>query len=230
MRRAGGAGAALLGLLLLSSCALTPPVLGERPGDPSGPPVEGTGSDAEVEALLIRNDPASEAVASPLADYREALLVSTPEVEPASCRESIAPLVMFSRDATADGTVFEAPPLFRDAPGADLLVNQYARRFASAADAASFLDDLRSARTACDAYRFADGRRIEQEVVAGEFAVDAVGVAVGSTAATGETMSSFEWVLVRDDVAIALSAELLDDDDRAVLDALAEEYAARLTE
>jgi hypothetical protein len=227
MRRAGSAVAALLGLLLLSSCAVTPPVLGGRPGDPPIPQAAGLFSDPEVEALLIRNDPESEAVPSTLAGYREGLLATTPDVDPASCRESMAPLVLFARDGAAEGTVFEAPPLFRDAPGADLLVTQFARRFASAEEAAAFVAELRAAREACPDYS-ADGQRIEQEVVTGDVAVDAVGVAIERTSGD-ETTSSFEWVLVHDNVAIALRAELLDDDDRAVLDALADEYAARLT-
>jgi hypothetical protein len=229
MRRAGGAVAALLGLLLLSSCAVTPPVLGGRPGDPTIPRAAGLFSDPEVEALLIRNDPESEAVASTLAGYRESLLATIPDVDPVSCRDSIAPLVLFARDATAEGTVFEAPPLFRDAPGADLLVAQVARRFPSPDEAAAFLAALRAARAGCPAYDSADGQHAEREVVDGDLAVDAVGVAIERTSA-GETTSSFEWVLVHGNVAIALEAELLDDDDRAVLDALAEEYAARLTE
>lgn len=226
MRRLGSA-IAFLGLLLLTSCALTPPVLGGRPGDPLA---AGAFSDEDVAGLLILNDDESDLGASTVAAHREHFLASTPVVEPESCRDSMAPLLLLDRDAGAEGTVFRPPPLVRDAPGADLVVAQYARRFPSSADAASFLTDLRTARGSCPEFAVVDGPRSEQTVVDGAFAVDAAGFAVEATSADGETTSNFEWVLVHENVAIALDAALRDEDDRQVLDALADEYAQRLTE
>ena len=147
MRRAGGA-FALLGLLLLTSCAITPPVLGGSVPDGAEPPAGALRTDEDVAALLILNDSESPLAASSVADYLADARASAPEVDPASCRDSTAPLVLFGRDASATGTVFRPPTLFRDVPGADLLVTQVVRRFDSAV-AGEFLDDLRSAREAC---------------------------------------------------------------------------------
>lgn len=232
MRRPGSAAAALLGVLLaagaLGSCALTPPVLGEQP---TGAPALGEFTDEDVAALLILGDAASDPGASSVAQHREHFLASSPEVEPASCRDGIAPLVLFDRDASAEGTVFRPPPLFRETPGADLLVAQYVRRFPTSADATAFLTALRAARAACPAFGTPGAPPTAQTVLDGDFAVDAVGFAFDSTVTTGQPPATFEWVLVHRNVAIALDVALVDDDDdRAVLDALAEEYAARLTQ
>lgn len=226
MRRLGSA-IAFLGLLLLTSCALTPPVLGGLPGDP---PAAGAFSDEDVAALLLVNDPESDLGASTVAAHREHFLASTPEVEPASCRDSMAPLLLLDQDAGAEGTVFRPPPLFRDAPGADLVVAQYARRFASPAAAAEFLSALRAARASCPELGIPGDPPTTQTVIDGDFAVDAVGFAFDRTVTTGQPPATFEWVLVHGNVAIALDAAIIDDDDREVLDALAEEYAQRLTE
>jgi hypothetical protein len=226
MRRTGSAVVALLGVLLLVSCALTPPVLGGRPGDPIA---AGAFSDEDVAALLILGDDESDLRASTVAEHREHFLASTPEVEPGECRDSMAPLLLLDQDADAEGTVFRPPPLFRDAPGADLVVVQYARRFESAADATAFFADLRTARESCPEFDVVDGPHTEQSAVDGDFAVDAVGFTADTTSTAGETTSNLEWLLVHGNVAIALYAALRDDDDREVLDALAEEYAQRLT-
>jgi hypothetical protein len=226
MRRLGSA-VAFLGLLLLTSCALTPPVLGEAPGVP--PAAEGF-TDEDVAALLILGDDESDLGMSTVAQHREHFLASTPEVEPASCRDSMAPLLLMDRDAGAEGTVFRPPPLFRDAPGADLVVAQYARRFPSSVDAADFLSALREARASCPEFGIPGDPPTTQTVIDGDFAVDAVGFAFDRTVTTGLPPATFEWVLVHGNVAIALDAAILDDDDRDVLDGLAEEYAQRLTE
>ncbi len=226
MRRTGSAVAALLAVLTLASCALTPPVLGGRSDDPSAEPEL---RDEEVAALLILNDAESDPGASTVAAHRGRFLASTPEVEPAACRDSIPPLLLLQSDAAAEGTVFRPPPLFRETPGADLVVAQYARRFPSAADASAFLADLRAARMSCPEFVSVDGARTEQTAIDGGFAVDAVGFAFDTTASSGETSARFEWVLVHGNVAIALDAALTDDDDRGLLDALAEDYAQRLT-
>lgn len=228
MRIPGSAFTALLGVLLLASCAITPPVLGGRPGGDEAP-ATGELTDEGLAALLIIGDDESDPRESSLAEHREHFTASTPEVEPASCRDSMAPLLLLDRDATGEGTVFAPPPLFRDAPGADLVVVQYARRFPSSADATEFLADLRTARESCPAFGLPGNPPTQQTVVDGDFAVDAVGFAFDTTMTTGAPPATFEWVLVHGNVAIALDAALVNDDDRELLDALAEEYANALT-
>jgi hypothetical protein len=199
MRRTGSA-AALLGVLLLASCAITPPVLGGRPTDG---PVTGAFTDEDVAALLIVDDPEAENVVLGVADYADETTGEAAAVCPG--------VVLLLPDDAAGGSVIVSPPLFRELPGPDLVVAQAARRFDASADAATFLADLRAARAGCPGV----------ETVEGDFAVDAVGFA---TAETG----SFEWVLVHANVAVSLSADLVGDDDAATLDRLAAEYSTRL--
>jgi hypothetical protein len=230
MRRTGSA-VALLGLLLLTSCAITPPVLGGPfPADADGglSTENGLRTDEGVAALLILNDPESPLGDTTVADYLAQALATAPEVDPASCRSSTVPLVLLDAEASAAGTIFQPPTLFREAPGVDLLVTQVARRFESAEEAQEFLDDLRAAREACPRYVTADGSAIEQEVVEGDFPVAAAGFAITSTAPDGSGASTFEWVLVERDTAISLRADLLDEDAAATLRELADEYAERL--
>jgi hypothetical protein len=216
-------------MLLLASCAITPPVLGGPFADDAAPPTAGgPRTDEDVAALLILGDPESPLGASSVADDLADAQNAAPEVDPAPCRDSTVALVLFDRDGTAEGTVFRPPTLFRDAPGADLLVTQVARRFASPADADDFLGDLRAARSACPAYTTADGSTVEQAVVAGDLAVSSAGFAVTVTSGDGSSIQTYEWVLVEGDVAISLRADLLDEDAAATLRALAEEYADRL--
>lgn len=230
MRRAGSALAALLGLLL-TSCAITPPVLGGPFPDGDDPRTPGARwTDEGVAALLILNDPESPLGESSVADYRTESLAAAPDLDPASCRDGFVSLVLFARDEQVDGTVFRPPILFRDAPGADLLVTQVARRFDTADEAAAFLDDLRTARAVCAEFATADGSVGQQEVVDGDFAVRSAGFAVTVTSSDGASTTTFEWVLVESNVAISLRAELLDDDASSTLAELAEEYADRLTE
>jgi hypothetical protein len=226
MRRVGS-GFALLGLiLLLGSCAVTPPVLGGR--QPTSTPAVDAWTDEDLAALLILDDPESENVVLAVADYRDGVVAEVPDVEPAGCRDSFAPLLLVSRDATATGSVVVSPPLFREAPGADLLVAQVGRRFDSAAEASAFAEELRLARAECPGFATADGIRTERAIVDGDFAVAAIGFASTTTSAEGGVVESFEWMLVHDEVALSISADVSDDDDRDILTALTAEYAALL--
>lgn len=223
----------LLGLALLcagtlAGCAITPPVLGGRSGDQPGAS-DGMLTDAEVAALLILDDAEADPGMTGLPDYRDDVLAAAVDVVPASCAASAAPLLLPDDDTDGGDTIFRPGPLFRDAPGADLVVTQSARRFASAEDAAGFVGEYRAARAACPRYDAGDVR-VEQEVVDGDLGPDATGFAATSTTADGTATASFEWLLVRGNVAISLEADLLDGDDRGLLDALAVEYLDRLGE
>jgi len=218
----------LLGLVLLvASCAVTPPVLG---GPSPAPGTDGRSwTDEDVAELLILDDPESENVVLPLAEYLADVVADSPGVDPAACADSVAPLLLRARDASASGSVVVSPPLFRDAPGADLLVAQSARRFASAAEARAFGDALRAARDACPVLTTVDGARTDRASVDGALGVAAVGFASTTTGSDGSVVESFEWMLVHAEVAVSLSAVLSDEDDRSILDDLAAEYVVRLT-
>lgn len=231
MRRAGSGVPALLGvgaigLAILTGCALTPPVLGEWPGESSAD--AGRFSDADVAGLLILSDEASDPGASSVADYRARQDADLPAFDPAACRDSAAPLLLLDRDTAADGTVFEPPALFRANPGADLVVEQHARRFGDSEEASAFVAELRRSRDVYPTFASLDGD-VARTTEAGDFAVPAVGFATITTAADGSTRESFEWVLVADNLVLSLLADLPDPGAAAALDDLAEEYAARLT-
>jgi hypothetical protein len=220
----------LLGVVLLcagalTGCALTPPVLGGRSGDQPGAS-DAMLTDAEVAALLILDDAEADPGRTSLSEYRDDVLAAVGEVAPASCAGTAAPLL---RDADEDGhdTVFLPGPLFREAPGADLVVTQSARRFATVEAAAAFVEEYRGARAACPRYDTARAR-VEQEVVDGDLGPDATGLALTSTTSDGSATASFAWLLVHGNVAISLEADLRDDDDRGLLDTLAAEYLDRL--
>ena len=66
----------------------------------------------EVAALLMLADDAGDPRASTVADYRARQDAGLPAVEPVSCRDSAAPVLLLERDAAAEGTVFELPVLF----------------------------------------------------------------------------------------------------------------------
>lgn len=230
MRRAGSRvaallGAGVLGAAILGGCALTPPVLGAPSGE--GPASAGRFTDADIGRLLILSDEASDPGASSVADYRARQDADLPAVDPAACRNSVAPLLLLDRDAGADGTVFEPPALFRTTAGRDLVVAQHARRFGDAEEASAFVAELRRRRDACPAFDSPDGR-VARTTETGGFAVPAVGFATTTTAADGSTRESFEWVLVADNLVLSLLADLPDAEAAATLDDLAEEYAARL--
>jgi hypothetical protein len=230
MRRAGSGFTALLGvgvlvLAALSGCAITPPVLGGTGG--GGSIASGRFTDADVAALLILADDESGPGASTVADYLAREDADLPAVDPAACRNSAAPLLLLDRDAAAEGTVFEPPPLFRAAPGADLVVEQHARRFDSAEEASSFVAELQRARAACPEFESPDGR-VSRTIETDDFGVPAVGFAATRVAADGSTRESFEWLLLADNVVISLGADLPDAEAPGLLRELAEEYAARL--
>lgn len=226
MRRTGSGSAALLAVLLLGGCALTPPVLdGPSAGSPEA--VDGFRDD-EVAALLMLADDAGDPRASTVADYRARQDAGLPAVEPVSCRDSAAPVLLLERDAAAEGTVFELPVLFREAPGADLVVEQHARRFASPAEADAFVEALRAARAACEEFASPEGT-IRREVVTGDLAVRAVGFASTTSRPDGSVAESFEWVLVAENVVVSLIADLPDEAAAATLREVADDYAARLS-
>ena len=210
-------------VLLLTGCSSNAPGV----DDPSS---AATYTDAEARDVLI--DESGDPIPTlTLAEwYAEASEQAPDTFDPASCRNSVSPVLLYDRDADQVGTIYRPATIEREYDGATVTAAQFVRVFATDAEAAGFVEAFRADRAACREFEI-EGTRVVQGVIDGDFAVDAVGFTFDVAAPDGSTNGALEWMLRDGNLVIALdgvgaSVEVL----APLSHRIAEEYAARLSE
>jgi hypothetical protein len=215
-------------LLAAASCVLL--VAGCTSVLPGSDPTSGdTYSDAEVREVLV-HESSGPIESQTLAEWYEEAAEVAPEdaFDPSSCRNSVSPVLLYDRDASAEGTLYRPATVEREYDGATVTATQFVRLFESEDDAADFLSTLRAERSACPEFSV-EGTTVAQGVVDGDFAVEAVGFSFDVTSPDGSTYGAFEWVLHDRNLLIALDGSGDDLDAlKPLIDQIAAEYASRL--
>jgi hypothetical protein len=222
-------GAAILAAtaLSLSLAGCFPPLLGD-PSPTAESTITGT-HDEDAVAEIIIDESGGVLSGYATSDVRDEMDADVPQFEPASCRNSVTPALLFDQDVTAGGWLYRPPALERHFDGAVVTATQFVRLFETDEDAVAFVEQQRAERTACPEFTVVgEGTRVTQLLVEGDLAVEATGYAFEVFQPDGTTLASFEWVLRDGNLLIALGGGGASPEAIAPLRDIAAEYADRI--